>query len=133
MSVAKSKEEEHQAERQAKEFQKMLEEEIAHIDSIMKPTIETLIGVKPTLAMMKPEKVRETIMGIIKKAGLLILKFDTLTESHKISLFDKLMKWVEKLKSLLEEYGKKVGVDSFSIQVGFPWGVSVSFTFKTKS
>lgn len=133
MSVAKSEERRFQAERQAKEFQKMLEEEIAHIDSIMKPTTETLIGKKPTFAMMKPEKVRETLMEIIKKAGLLVLKFNTLTESHKISLFDKLMKWVEKIKSLLEEYGKKVGVDSFSIQVGFPWGVSFSFTFKPKS
>jgi len=42
------------------------------------------------------------------------------------------MKYIEKFKNLLEEHGKKIGVESFSIEVGFPWGVSISFTFKPK-
>lgn len=128
-SVAESKESDLWAE----EFEKMLDEETALIDNLMKPMTETLTRMEPTFAMMKPKKVRETLMDSVKKAGLLVLRFNGLTQRRKIGLFDKLMKWVEKLKKLLEEHGRKVGIDSFSIQVGFPWGVSISFTFKPKS
>ena len=128
MSVAKSKEEKLRV----KEFQKMLEEELALIDSFMQPTTDTLLGMKRSLGLMGPEEVRKTLMDRIKTAGLLVWKFNSMAESYKVGLFEKLMKWVEKLKNILEEYGKKIGVEFFSIEVGLPLGVSISFTFKPK-
>jgi hypothetical protein len=79
------------------------------------------------------EKAVDMEMKRIKESGLLLLKFNGLHKEFKINLFDKLMKYIEQFKNLLEEYGNKMGVESFSIDVGVPLGVSISFTFKPKN
>jgi hypothetical protein len=113
----------------AQEFEQSLDAEIAHLENLTKSPTEVK-GM--TLRMATPEQTIDIGMELIKKAGLMILKFNGLPEAFKISLFDKLMKYIEKFKKLLEEYGNKMGVESFSIEVGFPWAVSISFTFKPK-
>lgn len=113
----------------AQEFGQSLDAEIAHLENLTKSPTEVK-GM--TLRMATREEAIAIGMELIKKAGLMLLKFNGLPEAFKISLFDKLMKYIEKFKNLLEEYGNKMGVESFSIEVGFPWGVSISFAFKPK-
>jgi len=126
MSVAKSKEERLRA----KEFEKLLEEEIVYVDNLMKPP-EPEPKMK-YMSVMNDNEIMETGMALVRKAGFLLLRFNLLSENEKIGLFDRLMKYIEKFKNLLDKYGKKIGVDSFSITVGFPWGVSISVTFIPK-
>lgn len=123
MSVDKSEEEKLRV----KEVEKLLEEEIARIDNLMKPQEP-----EPTtkyLSMMTSTEKKETAMAQIGKAGYLFLRFNLLSEKRKIGLFDRLMKYIEKFKNMLYKYGREMGMESFSITVGFPWGVSISVTF----
>src|SRR4030065_1521341 len=115
---------------ETEKFVKALDAEIAHLDDLMKsPKKMTVITIKTATT----EKAVDMEMKIIKESGLLLLKFNGLHKEFKINLFDKLMKYIEKFKNLLEEYGNKMGVESFSIDVGVPLGVSISFTFKPKN
>ena len=126
MSLSKHQETKLEAEK----FEKALDAEIAHLDDLMKsPKKMTVMTMKTATA----EKAVDMEMEIIKESGLLLLKFNGLHREFKINLFDKLMKYIEKFKNLLEEYGNKMGVESFSIDVGVPLGVSISFTFKPKN
>ena len=115
---------------EAKKFEKALDEEIAHLEDLIKPPKKTTVM---TMKTATAEKAIDMEMELIKKSGLLLLKFNGLSAEFKVNLFAKLMKYVEKFKNLLEEYGNKMGVESFSIDVGVPLGVSISFTFKPKS
>ena len=115
---------------EAEKFEKALDAEIAHLDDLMKsPKKMTVMTMKTATT----EKTVDMEMELIKKSGLLLLKFNGLNKEFKINLFDKLMKYIEKFKNLLYEYGNKMGVESFSIDVGVPLGVSISFTFKPKN
>ena len=126
MSLSKYRETKLEAEK----FEKALDAEIAYLDDLMKsPKKMTVITMKTATT----EKAVDMEMKLIKESGLLLLKFNGLDGEFKINLFDKLMKYIEKFKNLLEEYGNKMGVESFSIDVGVPLGVSISFTFKPKS
>jgi hypothetical protein len=130
MSVAKSEEERHRAEAEAKEFESLLDEESFQISNVV---VRPVMGSEAlNLGMMSPQKAREELMTRVKRAFLVVMKFNNLTGKKKIDLFDKLMNYVEKFKNLLEEYGSKIDVESFSIEVGFPFGISISFTFKPK-
>ena len=125
MSLSKYRETKLEAEK----FEKALDTEIAHLDDLMKsPKKMTLVATKTATT----EKTVDMEIELIKKSGLLLLKFNGLNKEFKINLFDKLMKYIEKFKNLLYEYGNKMGVESFSIDVGVPLGVSISFTFKPK-
>ena len=126
MSVAKSKEENLRA----KEFEKLLDEETVHIENLMKPQ-EPEPKIR-YMSVMTDDQIKETGLALIRKAGFLVLRFNLLSENEKIGLIDRLMKYIEKFKNLLDKYGRKIGVDSFSITVGFPWGVSISVTFTPK-
>ena len=126
MSLSKHRETKLEAEK----FEKALDAEIAHLDDLMKsPKKMTVMAMKTATT----EKTVDMEIELIKKSGLLLLKFNGLNKEFKINLFDKLMKYIEKFKNLLDEYGNKMGVESFSIDVGVPLGVSISFTFKPKS
>jgi uncharacterized protein (DUF927 family) len=126
MSLSKHRETKLEAEK----FEKALDAENAHLDDLMKsPKKMTVMTMKTATT----EKTVDMEMELIKKSGLLLLKFNGLNKEFKINLFDKLMKYIEKFKNLLYEYGNKMGVESFSIDVGVPLGVSISFTFKPKS
>ena len=122
MSIAKSKEEEIQAQ----EFEKLLEEETHYIESLMKAPTETR---EMAMKMVAPEQAIEMGMELIKRASSFLLKFDGLTYKHKVGLLDKLMEYIKKFKDLLEKYGKVMGIESFSIGVSLT-GPSLSFTFK---
>jgi len=126
MSISKTLEEKTRAE----EFERLIERETKYVEDLMKKPSETMKT--STIGMMTSEQATQTGIALIKKSGFLLLKFNNLSGNFKISLFDKLMNYVEKLKGLLEEYGKKIGVGSFSITVGVPFGVSISFTFEIK-
>ena len=126
MSVGKSEEEGLRA----REFERLLDTETAYVDNLMKPP-----EIEPKMkymSIMNKKELDETGTLLIKKTGDLLLRFNSLSQHYKIGLFDKLMKYVEKFRKLLEKYGKKIGVASFSINVGFPWGVSISLTFEVK-
>ena len=114
----------------AKGFEDLLNQEIAYAENLMRPA-EIEMKMK-NMTIMTQEEAVETGMMLIRKAGFLLLRFNGLTEDFKVSLFDKLMEYIEKFKKLLEKYGKKMGVESFSITVGFPWGASISLSFKPK-
>ena len=115
---------------ETEKFVKALDAEIAHLDDLMKsPKKMTVMAMKTATT----EKTVDMEIELIKKSGLLLLKFNGLHKEFKINLFDKLMKYIEKFKNLLDEYGNKMGVESFSIDVGVPLGVSISFTFKPKN
>lgn len=124
MSKAQSEETKLRAE----EIEKLIEAETADVENLMKAPTE-LKGIDMT--MRYPSKAIERGIDLIKKAGLLLLKFNSLAEGFKINLFGKLMKYVEKLKDLLDKFGKRMGVESFSIEVSLT-GVSLSFTFIPK-
>jgi len=126
MSVAKSQEENLRA----KEFEKLLEEETVYIENLMKPQ-EPEPKIR-YMSVMADDEIKETGIALVRKAGFLVLRFNLLSENEKIGLIDRLMKYIEKFKNLLNKYGRKIGVDSFSITVGFPWGVSISVTFTPK-
>jgi len=129
MSVAKSEEEKRQAEAEAKEFENLLNEEFTKVSNLIKPSMEIKAL---SLGMLSPQKANEELMTRVKRAILIVMKFNNLTEQKKINLLDKLMEYIEKFKNLMEEYGSKINVESFSIEVGFPFGISISFTFKPK-
>ena len=129
MSVAKSEEEKRQAGAEAKEFENLLDEEFTKVSNLIKPSMEIKAL---SLGMLSPQKASEELMTRVKRAILIVMKFNNLTEQKKINLLDKLMEYIEKFKNLMEEYGSKINVDSFSIEVGFPFGISISFTFKPK-
>jgi hypothetical protein len=129
MSVAKSEEEKRQAEAEAKEFENLLNEEFTKLSNLIKPSMEIKAL---SLGMLSPQKANEELMTRVKRAILIVMKFNNLTEQKKINLLDKLMEYIEKFKNLMEEYGSKINVESFSIEVGFPFGISISFTFKPK-
>jgi hypothetical protein len=130
MSLAQSKEKNLRDEERARDFEALLNEEIKYVECLMKPMEKEMK--MESLPSMTEKKVHETSMELARKVGLLLLKFNSLEEKQKINLFDKLMNYVQKFKNLLEEYGTKLGVESFSIDVGFPWGVSISLTFKPR-
>jgi uncharacterized protein (DUF927 family) len=119
-----------------KDFEGLLNKEIKSIDNI----IELDLGSRGKLSSdFVPEEIIKSankrefsslLMGLIKRVGSIFLHFNNLGEKCKISLFDKLMEYVQKFKKLLDKYGKEMGVESYSIDVGFPWGVSLSLTFK---
>lgn len=119
-----------EAKLQAQKFEDLLKKEIVYVEDLMKAPTETL-KVK-TLKMMAEGEIIETGKRLIRRVGLVLLKFNSLSDKFKIGLFDKLMEYIEKFRYLLEEYGRKIGVESFSIEVDFPWGVSISFTFKPR-
>ena len=102
MSLSKHRETKLEAEK----FEKALDAEIAHLDDLMKsPKKMTLMALKTVTT----EKAVDMEMKLIKESGLLLLKFNGLDGEFKINLFDKLMKYIEKFKNLLEEYGNKMG------------------------
>jgi len=129
MSVAKSEEEKRQAGAEAEEFENLLNEEFTKVSNLIKPSMEIKAL---SLGMLSPQKANEELMTRVKRAILIVMKFNNLTEQKKINLLDKLMEYIEKFKNLMEEYGSKINVESFSIEVGFPFGISISFTFKPK-
>ena len=55
-----------------------------------------------------------------------------LDKEFKIDLRNKLINYIEKFKNLPEEYGNRIDVESFSIDVRILLGISISFTFKPK-
>lgn len=119
-----------------KNFEELLNKEIRSIDNI----IELDLGGRGRLSSdLVPEEIIKSankrefsavLMGLVKRVGSIFLHFNNLGEKYKINLFDKLMEYVQKFKKLLDKYGKEMGVESYSIEVGFPWGVSFSLTFK---
>jgi hypothetical protein len=127
MSAAKSLEGKSQTEAEAKEFEALLNEEFVKVSNLMKPSAETKTL---SIEMLQPEEASKELMTRVKRAILTIMKFDNLTEQKRINLLDKLMEYIDKFKNLMEKYGTRIGVESFSIGAGFPFGLSISFTFK---
>ena len=69
------------------------------------------------------EKPVDERIELIKKGWFTAFEVWWFVWRIQINLFGKLMKYVEKFKNLLEEHGNKMGVESFSIDVGVPLGV----------
>ncbi len=59
----------------------------------------------------------------------LLNAFLSAAASKKPSLVKKLSAQVQNLKASAEKAGKKLKADSVSIEVGFPWGVSIDLSW----
>ena len=59
-----------------------------------------------------------------------ILYFNSLSENQKLGVFDRIIKYLKKLKEKLDQIAKEWGVKTYSIEARTPLGINVKLTFE---
>lgn len=63
---------------------------------------------------------------------MLVLSYANEVVSVNPWIIDKLLEFVKEIREIIAEIAEKLGVASFSIEAGVPWGVSVSLSWNTQ-